>query len=216
MLCFFCVFEPFFLHVSFHLRQVHFCYNRLLCFWVVDSARLILCFPLFPPDIPVSCPLQMLCFDVLILFRSFFCSLPILRHNRMLMLLPLTFLVFCGPTDLAGSVCICPFLLCSLCLFPNYSQYLGSLLLVVLFCLCLRFFLLVCLTSCFFVFSCCLPPVANIVARAPVGTQIHFSRAPLYLIDPLRSSSPFMGIYAPPILCVSVCCYCTCVFVVMC
>ena len=93
--------------------------------------------------------------------------------------------------------CLCVYyLLCSLCLSLNYKQYLGGLFLITLFCLCFRFFLLICLTSCFLVFSCCLTP------------------PPSYLINSLRPSSPFMDIYEPPILCVCLflllVCMCVC------
>ena len=59
----------------------------------------------------------------------------------MLLFLPLVFLVFCGPTDSAGSVCFCPFLLCSLCPLTDNMQYLSALLLVALRLTLFAFFL---------------------------------------------------------------------------
>ena len=59
----------------------------------------------------------------------------------MLLFLPLVFLVFCGPADSAGSVCFCPFLLCSLCPLTDNMQYLSALLLVALRLTLFAFFL---------------------------------------------------------------------------
>lgn len=132
MLCFFCVFNPLFLRVCLHLRQVCFCCSSLLCFRVVDSAGFSLCFPPFPP----LYLLLRYCIYNFVLFRFcavlFACLLLILKHNNMLVFLPLVLLVLQGRVILAGSVCFCFFLLCYFCLFAKGMQYFGGVCLVAL------------------------------------------------------------------------------------
>ena len=65
------------------------------------------------------------------------------------------------------------------------------------FCLFLCFFWLVCYVSFCFALFLLLPSVTNIVAWAPVGTFIPYSRAPPCRICPLHESPPFVGIHAP-------------------
>ena len=90
--------------------------------------------------------------------------------------------------------CFCPCLLLILfrllsCVFASFCSALFTFWLLIvnapvmtrlfaLFPLCLRCFLLVRWSSFHFAFSRCLPPVANIIARAPLDTSMPFSRAP--------------------------------------
>ena len=140
MLCFFLCVLPFFLHVCLHLRQVHFCCSRLLCFRVVDSAGFSLCFPPFPPFYL----LLRYCICNFSLFRFcsvlFACVLIILKHNDMLLFLPLVLLVLQGRVILAGSVCFCFFLFCSFCLLVKGRQCFSGLCLVALCLLLVAFF----------------------------------------------------------------------------
>ena len=209
---FLCVSPPF-LHVYLYLRQVYFCCSRLLRFRVVDSAGFSLCSPPFPPDLPVVCALHVQCFDVPFLLRFFFCSLRFLRQNSVLLFLPLALLVFCGPAGSAGSVCFCLFLLCSLCLLANNRQYLGGLLLVALCLSLFAFFLaglLFLLLFCVFLLFVTRDKYRR---PGPCGHSNAFLTCPPpYFIDPLRPYSPFMGISAPPFLCVCLLLVCMCVF----
>ena len=132
-------------------------------------------------------------------------SLFFLSHNKVLLFLSLVVLVFCGRAGKAGSVRFCLSLPCSLCLLAYYGQYRSGVLLVVLFLPFLRCFLLLCCSAFYFAFSWCLPPVANVVAWAPVGTLMPSSRVPRFGIEPLRPSPPSMHhLCTSGLVCVSV------------
>ena len=145
----------------------------------------------------------MQCFNVLLLFHYFFCSLCCLRQNSMLMFLPLTLLVFCGPAGSTGSVCFCLFLFWFLCLLSNNSQHLSGLLLVAL-CLALVTFFLAGLL--FFLLAWHFLAVCHpwqTWSPGPLWALQCPFRGPAHTIltHCLHPSSPFMCIHAPPILC---------------
>ena len=129
----------------------------------------------------------------------------------MLLFLSLALLVFYGRAGSAGSVRFCLSLPYSLCLSAYHWQCRSAVLLVVLFLPLWCCFLLLCCSDIYFAFSWCLPPVANVVAWAPVGTLMPSSRVPLCGIGTLRPSPPSMTIYAPPVLCVCLLLVCMCV-----
>ena len=131
----------------------------------------------------------------------------------MLLFLPLVFLVFCGPTNSAGSVCFCPFLLCSLCPLTDNMQYLSALLLIALRLTLFAFFLAGLLSYLLALRFLAVCHPWQISSPGPLwALQCLFRVPPPCYIGPLRLSSPSMCIYAPPILCVCLLLVCICVF----
>ena len=154
----------------------------LLSFIVFSGCWFCRIFALFPPPFPPIYLLFMHC----ICNALMFCFCFVLFSARCIFLRQIVCYCFCRLCFLCFVAPLIQLVPCASAPFCSArfacSLIIGNISVVCFwlrfFCLCLRFFLLVCLASCFFAFSCCLPPVANIVARAPVGTQIHFSRAP--------------------------------------
>ena len=126
--------------------------------------------------------------------------------------LPLVLAAFIDRVVLAGLVRFCLLLLCSFYLLICNKQYPCGGSFGFEFLPLVTLFLLVSCSSFWFAVFLLFTIREKYRRPGPCGHFHVFLACPPYCIDPLRPSPPFVGIYAPPVLCVCLLFACMCVF----